>query len=115
ARRHHASLCLAGHHLRPRRAWSSSGIARETIMTIVNQLLSGNRSVITAGASGIGRAIADTLIANGARVAICDIADEFLTDFKKAHPEMPALKADVANDTDVAALFNEAERTLGGV
>jgi NAD(P)-dependent dehydrogenase (short-subunit alcohol dehydrogenase family) len=49
--------------------------------------IAGQRVIITAGASGIGRAIADTLIANGAMVAICDVSDEFLNDFRKAHPK----------------------------
>jgi NAD(P)-dependent dehydrogenase (short-subunit alcohol dehydrogenase family) len=80
-----------------------------------DQLLSGHRAVITAGASGIGRAIADTLIANGAKVAICDVSDEFLSDFRKAHPTALALKTDVASDSEVAALFSEGEKALGGL
>ena len=36
------------------------------------------RVILTAGGSGIGRAIADLLIENGAKVHICDIADDFL-------------------------------------
>ncbi len=49
-------------------------------------LAPGLRVVVTAGASGIGRAIADLLIARGARVHICDVSDEFLADFRAAHP-----------------------------
>jgi len=75
----------------------------------------GQRIVVTAGASGIGRAIADTLIANGAQVAICDVSDEFLGDFRKAHPRAHAVKADVANDDEVAALFEGAGEALGGL
>lgn len=73
------------------------------------------RVIVTAGASGIGRAIADTLIANGASVAICDVSEEFLSDFHKAHPNAIAIKADVANDEDVAALFDGAAKALGGL
>ena len=39
------------------------------------------RVIITAGGSGIGRAIADLLIKNGAKVHICDIVDDFLEEF----------------------------------
>jgi NAD(P)-dependent dehydrogenase (short-subunit alcohol dehydrogenase family) len=77
--------------------------------------IAGQRVIITAGASGIGRAIADTLIANGAQVAICDVSDEFLSDFRKAHPKAYAVKADVAADDDVAALFDGAGNALGGL
>jgi NAD(P)-dependent dehydrogenase (short-subunit alcohol dehydrogenase family) len=75
----------------------------------------GQRVIVTAGASGIGRAIADTLIANGADVAICDVSDEFLNDFRKAHPKAYAVKADVAADDDVATLFDGAGKALGGL
>jgi NAD(P)-dependent dehydrogenase (short-subunit alcohol dehydrogenase family) len=77
--------------------------------------IKGQRVIVTAGASGIGRAIADTLIANGADVAICDVSDEFLGDFRKAHPKAYAVKADVASDDDVAALFDGAAKALGGL
>ena len=41
----------------------------------------GLRVLVTAGASGIGLAISDLLIAHGAKVHICDVSDEFLADF----------------------------------
>ena len=73
------------------------------------------RVIVTAGASGIGRAIADTLIRNGASVAVCDVSDEFLNDFRKVHPKAYAVKADVAVDDDVAAFFDGAAKVLGGL
>ena len=48
-------------------------------------LAGGLRVLVTAGASGIGRAISDLLIARGARVHICDVSDAFLADFRTAH------------------------------
>ena len=45
------------------------------------------RVLVTAGASGIGRATADLLAARGARVHICDVSDEFLADYRAAHPD----------------------------
>lgn len=73
------------------------------------------RVIVTAGASGIGRAIADLLIANGARVHICDIVDDFLNDFKATHPGAGVTKADVSSEDDVARLFEEAKSNLGGL
>ncbi|MGE3831743.1 MAG: SDR family oxidoreductase [Parvibaculaceae bacterium] len=77
--------------------------------------IEGMRVMVTAGASGIGRSIADTLIANGATVAVCDVSDDFLGDFRKAHPTCYATKADVASDKDVEAFFAGAQKALGGL
>jgi len=78
-------------------------------------LVNGLRVVVTAGASGIGRAIADKLIAYGARVAIGDIAQEFLAAFHEAHPAAIAVEADVGVERDVDRLFETAADQLGGL
>lgn len=75
----------------------------------------GLRVVVTAGASGIGRAIADLLISNGARVHICDIDEGHLAEFRAAHPEHGATRCNVAEDDEVAKLFDEAQAALGGL
>lgn len=75
----------------------------------------GLRVLITAGGSGIGRAIADLLIAGGARVHICDVSDDFLADFSAVHPGSGATKADVASEADVQRLFADAKASLGGL
>ena len=74
----------------------------------------GLRVLVTAGASGIGRAISDLLIARGARVHICDVSDEFLA-HRVAHSDATLTKADVSSETDVARLFAEVKTTLGGL
>lgn len=73
------------------------------------------RVLVTAGASGIGRAIADTLLAHGARVHICDIDERFLADYRAAHPASGATRADVADEADVARLFDAVRADLGGL
>ena len=75
----------------------------------------GLRVVVTAGASGIGRAVADLLIARGARVLVCDVADALLADFRAAHPSAGAVKADVAAEVDVERLFAAAKQSLDGL
>jgi len=77
--------------------------------------LAGQRVLITAGASGIGFAIADMLIALGARVAICDIADAALAEAKKTLPKLLATKADVARDEDVDRMFALLAKEWGGL
>jgi NAD(P)-dependent dehydrogenase (short-subunit alcohol dehydrogenase family) len=77
--------------------------------------IEGQRIVVTAGAAGIGRAIADLLIGQGARVHICDVDESALADFSAAHPEAGALRADVAVEADVDRLFETAAAQLGGL
>ena len=75
----------------------------------------GLRALVTAGASGIGRAIADLLIAHGARVHVCDVSDAFLADFARAWPDAGRSRADVASESDVARLFDDVRAGLGGL
>jgi len=74
--------------------------------------LKGKRALITAGAAGIGRAIADTFVKNGARVVVCDIDDKAMQSIEKP---IHGIKADVSSVQDVERLFEEARRVLGGL
>jgi NAD(P)-dependent dehydrogenase (short-subunit alcohol dehydrogenase family) len=73
------------------------------------------RVLVTAGASGIGRATAELLIARGAKVHICDVADQFLTDYRASHPKAGVTKADVSSEADVTRLFDDVKASLGGL
>ena len=73
------------------------------------------RVLVTAGASGIGRAAADLLMARGAQVHICDVSDEFMADYRAAHPKAGVTRADVSSDADVARLFDDVKSSLGGL
>jgi NAD(P)-dependent dehydrogenase (short-subunit alcohol dehydrogenase family) len=75
----------------------------------------GLRVIVTAAATGIGRAIAETLINNGARVHICDISKERLAACQSALPSIGATLADVAEPDQVDRLFDEALTQLGGL
>ena len=77
--------------------------------------LDGQRVLITAGASGIGFAIASTLSALGARPLICDISEEAIGQAKRALPKLITCKADVAEESAVAAMFELAAKELGGL
>src|SRR5213593_2559827 len=90
-------------------------MATPTNQRIVEGIKPGLRVFVSAGASGIGRAIADMLIAHGAHLHICDVSDAFLADFAKAHPQHKATRADVSSESDVAALFREVKASLGGL
>ena len=46
--------------------------------------LNGKTAIITAGAAGIGRVIAERYTELGASVALCDVDEAALADVKKA-------------------------------
>ncbi len=73
------------------------------------------RVVVTAGASGIGLAIVDAVLAAGAQVHICDIDEPALEAFGRTHPDVGVTRANVADEADVDALFRQAHAQLGGL
>src|SRR5258706_8453766 len=81
-------------------------------MVRMESSLKGKRALITAGAAGIGRAIADTFVKNGARVQVCDVDEKALASLPK---EIFRLQADVANVAEVERLFEDARKNLGGL
>lgn len=73
------------------------------------------RVLITAGASGIGRAVAETFLAQGASVHVCDVSETYLADAAQTLPRISATRADVADEQQVDGLFHEAAGRLGGL
>ena len=73
--------------------------------------LQGRKALVTAGASGIGRAIAAALAGAGAEVWVCDVAEEALA----ACPEgWVVTRCDVADEAAVDRLFDELRGRWGG-
>ncbi|RUX02922.1 SDR family NAD(P)-dependent oxidoreductase, partial [Mesorhizobium sp. M8A.F.Ca.ET.023.01.1.1] len=62
--------------------------------------LNGQRVLVTAGAGGIGFAIADTLSRLGARIVVCDVSDEALAAAPGKIDLVAAVKADVSHEDD---------------
>ena len=75
----------------------------------------GLRVLVTAGASGIGAAIASAFAETGAKIHICDIDDAALAAFQKSLPCSQASKADVANEGQVASIFEIQRKKFGGL
>ena len=75
----------------------------------------GSRVLITAAASGIGLVIAETFAAAGAKIHICDINDDALAACQEKHSDWGISKCDVSKEDQVAALFDDAGKHLGGL
>jgi NAD(P)-dependent dehydrogenase (short-subunit alcohol dehydrogenase family) len=73
------------------------------------------RVLVTAGASGIGRAFAETFSNASAKVFICDVDRAALEAFRSAQPEIGTGIADVADARQVEGLFDAASSFLGGL
>jgi NAD(P)-dependent dehydrogenase (short-subunit alcohol dehydrogenase family) len=81
----------------------------------VNLDIKGLRVLITAGANGIGLAIARAFVGEGAKVHICDVDQAALRRLAKTDPKITRSKADVSDRKQVAKLFRVAVATLGGL
>ena len=77
--------------------------------------LDGKRVAVTAGASGIGFAIAKLLHEQGVRVAICDIDSAALDKASLDLGGCIAEKADVSDNSAVEAFFCKVQNEFGGL
>jgi NAD(P)-dependent dehydrogenase (short-subunit alcohol dehydrogenase family) len=81
--------------------------------------LQGKVAVITGGASGIGRAVADQAVAAGMRVVLADIEQDPLqqavADLTEAGAEAIGVLTDVADRASVEALRDRALERFGAV
>lgn len=81
----------------------------------MNTSTQGLRVLVTAGAAGIGRAIARTFAEHGARVHICDVSQAAIDASAREQPGISSSLADVSRVDDVDRLFADVKRELGGL
>jgi NAD(P)-dependent dehydrogenase (short-subunit alcohol dehydrogenase family) len=77
------------------------------------QGIENKKALITAGASGLGKATAEALLQAGARVHICDIDEAALKAMQSLHPDITYSKTDVSDPDSVAAMFADMQREFG--
>jgi NAD(P)-dependent dehydrogenase (short-subunit alcohol dehydrogenase family) len=73
------------------------------------------RVVITAAAGGIGRAIAEAFVHQGARVHVCDVDDAALARIRSECPGVVATHVDLLDGDAIDAWLSAAIADLGGV
>ena len=73
------------------------------------------RVVITGGASGIGRTIAERFAALGDRVAICDASAGHIADVQAQMPDALSAQADVTDERQMQAFFDQVTAAYGGL
>jgi len=71
--------------------------------------------VVTAAGQSVGRIMAETFLAHGDRVHICDIDGRLLAQVLAANPSLGGTVCDVADEDQVARLFDEARARIGPV
>ncbi len=80
--------------------------------------LAGRKAIITGGGGGLGRAMADALLSQGANVVIADLvaADAVVTALAERHPDrtIGAVGMDVTDEDSVISAVAEAQEALGG-
>ena len=75
--------------------------------------LDGKVAVVTGAAQGIGRAIAEGLAGEGARIVVVDL--DRAEEAAAAFPDGVAIAADVASEEDTARMAREAVERCGGI
>ncbi len=77
--------------------------------------LEGLRVMVSAGAAGIGLAIARAFLREGAAVSVCDADPAALAALSGSDPVLHAVPCDVSQRAEVASWFDVALAHLGGL
>jgi NAD(P)-dependent dehydrogenase (short-subunit alcohol dehydrogenase family) len=77
--------------------------------------ITGLRVMVTAGAAGIGLAIARAFVREGAKVHVCDVDAAALERLGASDPSITWSRCDVSDRGQVARFFEEGLAKLGGL
>jgi 3-oxoacyl-[acyl-carrier protein] reductase len=89
------------------------------IESLNSKRLSGKKAVVTGASKGIGLAIAEALLSQGAEVVICARGqaqiDSAVRQLAQTGGKVAGCAADVSQSKEVAGLFDFAVQTMGGL
>jgi 2-dehydro-3-deoxy-D-gluconate 5-dehydrogenase len=80
--------------------------------------LNGKKAIITGAASGLGRAMAESLYSAGAEICIIDISDKLdgiVKEIQNNSQKAYGVKCDLSNRKELKAGFEDAVKKLGGL
>ena len=91
--------------------------ARLPLVSILDSLrpARGLRVLVTAGARGVGAAIARAFHVAGSRVHVCDVDRSALDRLRSEVPGLTHSMADVSLSADVVSVFEDVQGALGGL
>lgn len=76
----------------------------------------GKIAIVTGGASGIGYAIVERLLSNGAKVAVADLNSDKLKEMEETYKgSLIGCVTNVTKESDIEALVNKTVETFGGL
>ncbi|CAB3625185.1 3-alpha-hydroxycholanate dehydrogenase (NADP(+)) [Achromobacter mucicolens] len=81
----------------------------------MTESLKGARVLVTAGAQGIGLAIARRFLGLGADVHICDVDEQSLQAARESLPALSASRTDVSDESQVLAMFEALRGRWGAL
>jgi NAD(P)-dependent dehydrogenase (short-subunit alcohol dehydrogenase family) len=78
-------------------------------------MIVGRHALVTGGGTGIGRALALALAGAGVAVTVCGRRKEPLQSTARQNDRVRPIACDVTSESAVAALYEEAEKSLGPI